>query len=47
MVTLTLIKMLSPTFTLMAMEQYTRDISNISAFNTVRMVTSLFVNARF
>ena len=47
MATLTLIKMLSPTFTLMVMEQYTRDISNISAFNTVRMVTSLFVNARF
>jgi tetratricopeptide (TPR) repeat protein len=46
-VTLTLMKVLSPTFTLMAMEQYTRDISNIGAFNTVRTVTSLFINARF
>ena len=47
MATLTLMKVLSPTFSLMAMEQYTRNISNIGAFNTVRMVTSLFLNARF
>ena len=46
-VTLTLMKTLSEVFTLMATEQYSRNISNIGTFDTVRTISSLFVNARF
>jgi hypothetical protein len=45
--TMTLMKPLSDRFTVMLMEQYTRDISNIDTYNTVRLITSLFLNARF
>jgi tetratricopeptide (TPR) repeat protein len=47
MASLTLMKALSPTFSLMAIEQYTRNVSNIASFDYVRSVTSLFINARF
>jgi tetratricopeptide (TPR) repeat protein len=43
----TLMRMLTKTFTLMAMEQYTRNRSNIGTFDYARAVTSLFINARF
>jgi Tetratricopeptide repeat len=46
-VSFTLVKMLSQTFSVLAMEQYTRNQSNIAAFDYVRSVTSLFFNARF
>ena len=43
----TVMKMLSQTFSLIAMEQYTRNQSNIGTYDYVRAVTSLFLNARF
>lgn len=46
-VTVTLMKMLTPTFSLIAMEQYSRNQSNVAFYDYVRTVTSLFVNARF
>lgn len=45
--TATFVKPLTPTFSLLAMEQYSRNVSNIASFDYVRAVTSLFINARF
>jgi|GEM_PF-875859 len=45
--TQTVMKPLSERYTLILMNQYTRDLSNIDTFDTVRNVTSLLLNARF